>query len=255
MIHRGIFRALGALVLMVTGCAVPELPRHAPDHWSRAEAYGSPTVAEAEPPGATASQVEPLNIAPKSERPPSFARLNSSAAAKKTPRPVASGSKCLRELGERKVAHRVLPGLRGVENPVEIRGALGGVHYYATDGRSFQMDCRLALALDELGPTMQEFGITRIRYSGAYVYRTTRTGRLSHHAYGLAIDLHDFETKRNTLAVKRDFKRNVSCGARAPQLNDLTCALRRQPLFEEFLTPDYNADHYDHLHVSVPRTR
>jgi len=256
MTDHGFFRAMGALVLMVTGCAVPELPQHAPEHWSRAEAYGSPTSAQAEPSASLPGPVEPAEATPTAERAQqSFASLNNSPRTSFTPRPGPSGSNCLRELGQRKVAHRVLSNLRGVDNPVEIHGTLGGVEYYASDGRSFQLDCRLALALDELGPTMEQFGITRIRYSGAYVYRTTRTGRLSHHAYGLAIDMHEFETKRSTLAVKRDFKRNVRCDARAAELNDLACALRKQPLFEEFLTPDYNADHYDHLHVSVPLSR
>lgn len=228
---------------MVTGCTVPELPRHAPDHWSRAEAYADPAFAPRPLPSAVARRAEPETT------------QHPSPPARHTSGPIPSGTSCLRELGKRNVAHRVLPGLRGVENPVEIQGALGGVEYYAADGRRFQMDCRLAVALDEIGPTMQQFGVTRIRYSGAYVYRTTRTGRLSHHAYGLAIDLHDFEMGKSTLAVKRDFKRNVSCGVRARELNDLACALRQQPLFEEFLTPDYNSDHYDHLHVSVPRKR
>jgi len=256
MIKHSFRGALGALALTISGCAVPELPRHAPDHWSRSDAYGETAIAAESSPSAARHATEPeLSSSAPPARPRDVARFDKSPSRPSSVLPMPSGTSCLRELGERKVAHRVLPSLRGVDNPVEIHSPLGGVAYYATDGRALQMDCRLALVLDQLGPTMEQFGVTRIRYSGAYVYRTTRTGRLSHHAHGLAIDLHEFQTRSSTFSVKHDFKRNVTCDRRAQKLNDLACALRRQPFFEEFLTPDYNADHYDHLHVSVPRMR
>ncbi|HSC86191.1 MAG TPA: extensin family protein, partial [Polyangiaceae bacterium] len=95
--------------------------------------------------------------------------------------------------------------------------------------------------------------LTRARYSGAYVYRTTRTGRLSHHAHGLALDLHDLEIGGQLLSVKKDFARSVACEKAEQPLNRLACALREAHAFEELLTPDYNADHYDHLHLAVAR--
>lgn len=167
--------------------------------------------------------------------------------------PKVTGKKCLRELKRAGVRFRELDELKGVSTPVEVDGPLGGVDYWANDGRSLQMDCRLALALHSLSDVMRAHGVTRIRYSGAYSYRTTRSGRLSHHAHGLAIDLHDFELGDQTVSVERDFVTSVGCQQGIPALNELTCGLREQALFEEFLTPDYNVDHRDHLHISVPR--
>ena len=100
---------------------------------------------------------------------------------------------------------------------------------------------------------MADFGVERVRYSGAYVYRTTRSGRLSHHAYGLAIDLHEFQQGGETWSVKKDFRKNVDCGENDRGLNALACHMRASVFFDEFLTPDFNADHRDHLHISVPR--
>lgn len=168
--------------------------------------------------------------------------------------PLSGGKSCLTELERRNVSYRALDELKGVDTPVEVQSALGGVLYFANDGRKLQLDCRLAVALDDLGGTLQAYGVSKVRYSGAYVYRTTRTGRLSHHALGLAIDLHDFETRGGvTLSVKADFKKNIGCDRKGTELNGLACAMKSQAYFEEFLTPDYNADHRDHLHVSVPR--
>lgn len=158
---------------------------------------------------------------------------------------------CQDELSARGLSFRPLSDLRGVEDPIEVTGQLGGIEFWANDGRSLQLDCRLALSLDDMRPVFEHFSVKRIRYSGAYVYRTTRSGRLSHHAYGLAIDLHDIETSDQQLSVKRDFSTGTTCAGRAPTLNRLACALRSAGDFEEFLTPDYNADHRDHLHLGV----
>jgi len=163
------------------------------------------------------------------------------------------GNKCLKDLKKRNIQFRPLSELKGVENPVEIHGTLGGVTFWANDGRKFEMDCRLALTLDSLGPVFRKYGVTRVRYSGTYSYRRTRSGRLSHHALGLAIDIHELEFKNSSVSVENDFEKNVGCSSRNTHFNQLVCALRQTRLFEEFLTPDFNYDHRDHLHISVPR--
>jgi hypothetical protein len=174
-----------------------------------------------------------------------------------TPTPTASitesGSRCLSELRKTKVAFAPLRELPGVKTPVEIRGPLGGVEYWVVGSTPLQMDCRLALTLSKVGAVLARHGVTRVRFSGAYVYKTTPSGRLSHHAHGLAIDLHDFTFGRRTESVKQAFSRNVGCQEAVPALNRLACDLRATSYFDEFLTPDYNAAHRDHLHVSVPR--
>lgn len=173
-----------------------------------------------------------------------------------TPPPSASvkegGRACLRALSKAGVRYRPLPDLRGVATPVEIRGALGGVEYWVVGTSPLQMDCRLALTLTRVGKVLTRHGVSRIRFSGAYVYKTAPSGRLSHHAHGLAIDLHEFSVRGASLSVDRAFSRNAGCQGRIPTLNRLACDLRATSYFDEFLTPDYNAAHRDHLHVSVP---
>lgn len=163
------------------------------------------------------------------------------------------GDPCLRDLERAGTKFRKLPELAGVETPVEVLGTLGGVRYWTEGGTLLRMDCRLAVTLSRLGPTLAKKGVSAVRYSGAYVYRTTASGRLSHHAHGLAIDLHEFTIAGTSRSVDRDFARNAGCQSDVPELNRLACDLRTLRLFDEFLTPDYNADHRDHLHVSVPR--
>jgi hypothetical protein len=115
------------------------------------------------------------------------------------------------------------------------------------------VDCRFALGLWHVAPALTELGVSRVRFSGAYVYRTSRKGRLSLHAYGLALDVHEVTTADGTFSVKRDFARGIGdgCSAGAPLLNRLSCRLRAPGLFRELLTPDYNADHHDHLHLGI----
>jgi hypothetical protein len=138
---------------------------------------------------------------------------------------------------------------------VEVHGQLGGVTYWASDRRPLQLDCRLAIALADLEPVFRAHGVTQIRFSGAYSFRRTRSGRLSHHALGLALDIHEVNLGAQSFSVDSHFSRNVGCQSGVPSLNALSCAMRETRFFEEFLTPDFNRDHHDHLHLSVPRRR
>ena len=233
------------------------MPDHTPDHWSKAEAYQTSHGGYAAPYEATLAQPQNNSGPPLNEgqtRRTGSSTVSQTAHSRTPPHaPPLSRDECLRELKQRQVRFKVVPALKGVENPIELAGTVGGVAFWASDGRPLQVDCRLALALDELAAVMGEFGVTKVRFSGAYVYRTTRSGRLSHHAWGLAIDLHDFEVNGVVLSVKSDFLRNAGCDGVSSKLNALSCSMRSSALFEEFLTPDFDADHHDHLHLSVPR--
>jgi hypothetical protein len=160
---------------------------------------------------------------------------------------------CLAELSARGVSYRRLEELRGVEVPLEVTGKLGGVEFWTDGGRRLEMDCRLALALDRLGFVFRRHGVTRVRYSGAYVYKRTASGRLSHHAHGLAIDVHAVTLGSGAEEVTDDYVRGVGCGAGGSPLNALTCDLSATAVFDELLTPDYDGAHYDHVHLSIPR--
>ncbi len=168
---------------------------------------------------------------------------------------IPGGASCLRELSRRGVEYEALDARPGVETPVSIRVPLGGVHYDTWGDGALVCDCRLAIALTELGPELRQIGVTRLQFSGAYVYRTVRSGkRLSLHAHGLAIDLHEVTVQGAKLSVKRDFARgrraDGTCN-QLPPVNQIACRAEARGLFKELLTPDSDADHHDHIHLAV----
>lgn len=138
--------------------------------------------------------------------------------------------------------------------PVLVNGPIGGVRFFS-DATPFIADCRLVFALSELAPELVELGVSQVRFSGAYVYRvkTTGSGRLSLHAHGLAIDVHDIWFGSERLNVKMNYTRGLGreCQPGLPRLNEVVCRVRQRGLFKELLTPDDNADHRDHFHFGL----
>lgn len=163
------------------------------------------------------------------------------------------GEACLARLAAAGVPFRPSEPRRGVSTPVVISGPIGGIEFWSYGNSPMITDCRFALALAEVTPDLRELGVSRVRFSGAYVYRMSRVGRLSLHAHGLAIDVHEVTAFGRSFDVKRDFARGLGagCDAGAPLLNRLACRLRQRRLFKELLTPDDNADHHDHLHLAI----
>lgn len=180
------------------------------------------------------------------------------------PRPLApeliaaefpSGDACLGELRSAGVQFQVVSEKRGVATPVALEGPIGGVRYWTVGAGPMVSDCRLALALAKVAPELRGLGITAMRFSGAYSYRMARVGRLSLHAYGLALDVHEVTADGKSYVVARDFAKGLpnGCAENAPLLNHLACRLAQLRLFQELLTPDSNADHHDHLHIAIAR--
>lgn len=165
------------------------------------------------------------------------------------------GEACLEQLRGAGVAFQALDDKRGVQTPVSIEGPIGGVRYWTAAAGPMVSDCRLALALARVAPELRGLGISAIRFSGAYSYRMARVGRLSLHAYGLALDVHEVTADGRSYVVAHDFRRGLAngCADEAPLLNRLACRFSRLRIFQELLTPDSNADHRDHLHVALAR--
>jgi hypothetical protein len=166
-----------------------------------------------------------------------------------------SGDECLSQLRASGVAFQVVSEKRGVATPIAIEGAIGGVRYWTLGAGPMVSDCRLALALAKVAPELRGLGISAMRFSGAYSYRMAKVGRLSLHAYGLAIDVHEVIADGKSYIVAREFAKGLpnGCAVDAPLLNRLACRLARLRLFQELLTPDSNADHHDHLHIAIAR--
>ena len=160
---------------------------------------------------------------------------------------------CLARLAARSVHFRKLDHELGVHTPIVVDGSIAGVRYYTGGNGPLITDCRLALALAMVGPQLTAYGVTDVRFSGAYVYRLSAKRRVSLHAYGLALDMHGFTVNGVHYEVKRDFRKGLGTALDmdAPVANAVAARFHNSGLFHEYLTPDDNADHHDHVHVGV----
>lgn len=176
---------------------------------------------------------------------------------------------CLTTLDRLGVAYRPGSPRLGIKTPVEILGPIGGVDLAPNGARPPVMDCELARTLAKVAPLFRDLGITGFTSSGAYNYRTRRrSNQLSTHAFGLAIDVHGFETHLGHLEVERDYPRDparwraltrrqkpsLACvgaprTAAARLVRTLACELRHHPSIRLVLSPDDDADHRNHLHI------
>jgi hypothetical protein len=108
----------------------------------------------------------------------------------------------------------------------------------------FERDIVQPLALDELGSRA-----TRIDHLGSYSCRqnSRMAGRWSQHAQGQAIDIAGFRlSDGTTVSLARDWNEP---GAKGQFLRHL--AHRACGYFSVVLTPDSNAEHYDHMHLDI----
>ncbi len=151
---------------------------------------------------------------------------------------------------------------RGIEEAVEIQGPLGGVEFRAyKEGVPLVLDCSLVYSLVKAGRYLSAHGIDAVRYSSAYDRRNIRgTRRPSKHSFGLAIDVHTFIAGDEAYTVKEDYEQGLGddfdcIGEPLTEagrlLRTLDCQLSRSELFRIVLTPDFDADHYNHFHIEA----
>ncbi|MEO6600219.1 MAG: extensin family protein [Polyangiaceae bacterium] len=161
-------------------------------------------------------------------------------------------SDCLARLADHSVRFHTVEREMGVKTPIIVDGPIEGIRFNSGSG-PLVADCRLVLALALVAPSLTAYGVSDVRFSGAYVYRLSNKGRVSLHAYGLAIDLHGFTRLGTHYEVEHDFHKGigVTTAEDAPIANGFASRLRKSGLFHEYLTPDDNADHHDHVHVGV----
>ena len=171
--------------------------------------------------------------------------------------PNESGRACFAELDARAVAYRPITMAEPKDPrcviPTPVRVTAIGVRL----GRPAAMSCFLAekldafehgamqrIAVDDLGHR-----VVRIEHLGAYSCRadTSRHDRLSEHAYGLAIDISGFRlADGETVSVERDWSRP---GPKRTFLHHVARAACGY--FSVVLTPDSNADHFNHFHFDL----
>ena len=194
------------------------------------------------------------------------------------PRALASAERCLAIVGAtraRDVVHPQRVQIRaaetempGVEFPARLSSAILSVVIGAHGGhgrvRPIESDCRLFAALAAWSPILRAEGIGRVGHLSLYRVdpRLDRAGDPSGHARGLAIDVAHFVFDDGTdFTVGRDWldrTRGASpCGAREGEdahmsaVRRVVCAASDASLFNVVLTPHYDDDHQNHVHLEV----
>jgi hypothetical protein len=168
-----------------------------------------------------------------------------------------SGAKCLAVLDDHDVDYQAVDGNDAnnsrcnVDTAVKVRRAAVALSKPAT------MSCGLANRLDQFTREVvqplarSDLGerVSRINHLGSYVCRgnTSVRGRLSEHAFGRAIDIAGFRlADGKTVSVEHDWSRP------GPNRTFLHHVARSAcQYFSVVLTPDSNADHYNHFHFDI----
>jgi hypothetical protein len=158
--------------------------------------------------------------------------------------------------------------------PVRLEGRLHGVTFHTLlpsperGHSSYELfDCRLLLALDDLGAQLAAADVVEVMYYSAYRPPPAGfpDGRLGErHDGGLAIDIGYFRMKDGLgLNVERDYQRfpgERPCAPGPPPktmtrtsfaLRKIACDAIEARLFNAALTPGYDPTHRDHFHFEL----
>ncbi len=167
----------------------------------------------------------------------------------------SGGESCLAELGRLGVQYQVAPIAASassscrVENPVRVtaatipwnRPAIANCPFVVEFDR-FEREVARPLAQRYFGQNLKA-----IIDFGAYSCRSTRAGRESAHATGMALDLAGFELADGAkIMVAQDWNRRGKA-------RDFLRAVAGQACqyFNVVLTPDSDADHLNHIHLDL----
>jgi hypothetical protein len=231
---------------------------------------GSPRAASPPPPGAPlpASVAQP----PTGERPYRVPLSPTLAPSEPAVRIASlSPAECRAEIAEKRlpVAFHGEETL-GIATPVRLTGPLRGVRFITHPAPSpfGLMDCRMALALDELAAVLATFEVVEVRVDNVYRKgaRINGRGRPSQHSHALAADITTLKRRDGgTVKVEGNWAAPIGatpCGPdatlsepsdHAPWLRDLVCTVAQRGIFHHVLTPSSDAAHRDHLHLDLQR--
>jgi len=169
--------------------------------------------------------------------------------------PPPAGARCLATLDARGVRWEpAAPGASlaagcAVDTPVRVSAAAVAWNQPGI------VACRFALTLESFTEgvvdplALEIFGepVRTIRHFGTYACRATHAGRESLHASGEAIDIAGFElADGRVISVERDWRRRDSRGAFLHAVARAACRS-----FSVVLTPDSDADHFNHIHLDA----
>jgi hypothetical protein len=185
-------------------------------------------------------------------------------------------AECENELRRREIAFVAAEATPGVLAPVRLRGPLhAGVSIHSVlpppaRARAAMeiFDCRLVLALDDFAGLLAAHDIVEMTHLSAFRSRAAHgcTPKYAgkQHCAALAVDVRSFAKKDGSvLSVERDFHGRVgqsTCadGSRpnpetpaAKELWGLVCDAAARGIFHVILTPNFNAQHYNHMHLEI----
>ena len=178
---------------------------------------------------------------------------------------LAALATCLLELKSLGVEARPGPRRGLAAAPVTLRSPVRGVRFErpGDTGAALTVDCALALALARSADRLKDLGVEVVEWVSATSVRNIRgTHRLSRHSFGLALDVVALRGPgglRYTIA--NDFERGTGLPddcVGAPEtsggrlLRTVICSLESSGRFRRILDPDFDGDHWDHLHLEVP---
>ena len=162
---------------------------------------------------------------------------------------------CLTALRHAGVAVREMPE-RSEPSRCQRSGTVGLSKLYQAGLSETEMNCAVALRLyllerhDMQSLARRHFGagVSRLHHFGSYSCRTIRdSSRMSEHATANAFDLAGVRlTDGRSISLKQGWN------SPGPSANFLRAVRARACLlFNMVLSPDYNADHADHLHMDM----
>jgi hypothetical protein len=171
-----------------------------------------------------------------------------------------SGPACLARLTAQEVQYRPVDSVSTADSRCQVDTAVRVSRVEAGLNHPAVMSCALASRLDDFEREVvqplaaAELGrrVVRINHLGSFSCRAVRGGsRLSEHATGRAIDVAGFRlSDGTTVSVQHDWSEH---GPKRLFLHRL--ARRACRYFSVVLTPDSNAEHYDHIHLDIGRDR
>jgi hypothetical protein len=180
----------------------------------------------------------------------------------------------LAELARRRIDWvPAMPPVPGVRTPIRLTGGLRGVAVHSSlppaerAGSPFEiLDARLALALDDFCALLARHDVVELVHYTMYRPPTEPKAdgqKQIRHPAGLAIDVGALRKHDGTwLAVGPHWPSNIgakTCGdgalehwkREARELASIVCETKDLRIFHFALTPDFNADHADHVHLEI----
>jgi hypothetical protein len=168
-----------------------------------------------------------------------------------------SGRACLSRLNAEAVSYKQVDSPDASDSRCRVDTAVRVSRIEAALSRPTTMSCAMASRLEEfereaIQPLAKsELGkrVTSIDHFGSFACRanTSRPSRLSEHARGRAIDIAGFRLSDGSrVSVERDWSDSGPKGTFLHRLASKACRY-----FSVVLTPQSNADHYNHFHFDI----